>query len=379
MDSRGLTGLLVTGGAGFIGANFVRAWLDRHPESRVVVLDALTYAGHRSSLSGLSERPGFEFVHGNICDRELVEGLLRREELDTIVHLAAESHVDRSISASAAFVETNVLGTHSLLEAARRVWLEDGAAKGRHHFHHVSTDEVYGSLGPDDPPFTEVSLFRPNSPYAASKAGADHLVRAYHKTHGLRTTVSNCSNNYGPYQYPEKLIPLCIVNLLLGRELPIYGDGKNVRDWLHVLDHCAGIDLILERGRIGSTYNLGGNSERTNLELVTEICRLFDRLFEQSPKLAERYPLAPPATGEASTSKITFVRDRPGHDHRYAVDPSLAARELGYKPRFDLQDGLDQTLHWYLFDPDWWQGAMGQDYSSWMEQQYSTEGAGSSE
>jgi dTDP-glucose 4,6-dehydratase len=372
MDERRLSALLVTGGAGFIGANFTRFWLDRHPDSRIVVLDKLTYAGHRSSLSDLDDHPGFEFVHGDICDRELVQDLLRRRKLDTIVHFAAESHVDRSIAASAAFVETNVVGTHSLLEAARSVWLEQGAAGESHRFHHVSTDEVYGSLGLEDPPFTESSLYRPNSPYAASKAGADHLVRAYHKTHGLRTTVSNCSNNYGPYQYPEKLIPLCILNLLRGRELPIYGDGSNVRDWLHVRDHCAGIERVLERGRDGSTYNLGGNAERTNLELVTEICRRFDLVFAESPELAERFPLAPPALGAAAASKITFVRDRPGHDRRYAIDPRLAVAELGYEPGFDLASGLERTLRWYLENQQWWLGVMGQEYGEWMKRQYST-------
>ena len=377
MADRRPGGLLVTGGAGFIGVNFVRSRLAREPQARVVVLDALTYAGHRPSLDDVATCPGFRFVHGDIRDRELVLDLLRGEALDTIVHFAAESHVDRSISASAAFIETNIVGTHALLEAARIVWLEEGAG-APHRFHHVSTDEVYGSLGPDDPPFTEDSPYRPNSPYAASKAASDHLVRAYHRTYGLRTTVSNCSNNYGPYQHPEKLIPLCVVNLLRGEELPVYGDGSNVRDWLHVEDHCAGIDRILERGQEGAIYNLGGGCERTNLDLVTEICRLFDAAFEQSPELVERYPLSPPANGERSASKITFVRDRPGHDRRYAIDAGRATGELGHSNRYDLRSGLGQTLRWYLDNPDWCRNVMDPDYRAWIASQYPSGGAGDS-
>ena len=378
MNRRRPAGILVTGGAGFIGVNFVRSRFEREPEARVVVLDALTYAGHRPSLDDLSARPGFKFVHGDIRDRELVQSLLRDDALDTIVHFAAESHVDRSIAGAEAFVDTNLVGTYCLLEAARAVWLRDGGAADRHHFHHVSTDEVYGSLDPDDSPFTEASPYLPNSPYAATKAGADHLVRAYSRTYGLRTTTSTCSNNYGPYQHPEKLVPLCIVNLLHGGELPIYGDGRNVRDWLHVLDHCSGIDLILERGRGGAAYNLGGDGERTNLDLVTEICQLLDRLFERSSELAERYPLAPPASGEPCASRITFVRDRPGHDRRYAIDAGRARRELGYRNRFQLRDGLEHTIRWYLENPDWWRDVMGPEYRAWIEGQYTSSGDRSS-
>jgi len=260
--------LLVTGGAGFIGANFVRYWRTRHPDARIVVLDALTYAGNRANLDGIAE---VTLVVGDIRDTPLVERLLQAEQLDTLVHFAAESHVDRSIDGPDAFVDTNVQGTHSLLKAARAVWLDRGSGRP-HRFHHISTDEVYGSLGPDDPPFSESTPYAPNSPYAASKAGSDHLVRAYHHTFGLQTTVTNCSNNYGPYQFPEKLIPLFVINCLTGRPLPIYGDGLNVRDWLHVEDHCRGIELALARGRPGESYNIGGGEAVPNLRVIDAMC-----------------------------------------------------------------------------------------------------------
>src|SRR3984885_11077870 len=259
--------LLVTGGAGFIGSNFVHYWLAEHPGDRLVVLDALTYAGNIANLKAAQARAEYRFVHGNICDSALVEQLLREEQLDTIVHFAAESHVDRSIEGPDAFVQTNVVGTHSMLKAARRVWLEERSVP-THRFHHVSTDEVYGSLGAADPPFSELTPYAPNSPYSASKAASDHLVRAYHHTYGLKVTTSNCSNNYGPYHFPEKLIPLMIVNILHGRSLPVYGDGRNVRDWLHVSDHCRGIELILAQGRLGEVYNIGGGSRGGNIQLV---------------------------------------------------------------------------------------------------------------
>ncbi len=353
-DRRTASRLLVTGGAGFIGANFVRYWSGRHPRARIVVLDALTYAGNLDNLEGLDRLPGFRFVAGDIRDRPLVEGLLEEEEIDVVVHFAAESHVDRSIRRPDPVIDVNIRGTHSLLEAARSVWLSTAnGARGR-LFHHISTDEVFGSLGPDDPPFSESAAYAPSSPYAASKAAADHLVRAYHKTYGLPATISNCSNNYGPYQFPEKLIPLCIVNLLEGRPLPVYGDGLNVRDWLHVEDHCRGIDLILARGRVGRTYNIGGGSQRTNLELITDLCRLVDELFARRPELGRRFPDCPAASGAGSESSIRFVDDRPGHDRRYAIDTTLAAAELGYRARIPLAAGLRSTLLWYLDNATWW-------------------------
>jgi dTDP-glucose 4,6-dehydratase len=348
--------LLVTGGAGFIGSNFVHHWLRQHPADQVVVLDALTYAGNRANLEPVRDHPQLRFVHGNICDTALVEQLLAQEGLDTIVHFAAESHVDRSIVGPDAFIETNVLGTHSLLKAARKVWLGGGGRP--HRFHHVSTDEVYGSLGPTDPPFTESTPYAPNSPYSASKAASDHLVRAYHHTYGLQVTLSNCSNNYGPYHFPEKLIPLIIVNILLGRALPVYGDGRNVRDWLHVSDHCRGIELVLQRGRVGEEYNIGGRAECENIALVQELCAIADRLFAGSEQLRQRFPQAPAARGSASRELIRFVTDRPGHDRRYAIDCAKIARELGFTPAIELGTGLRATFEWFLDNEDWWRGLM---------------------
>jgi dTDP-glucose 4,6-dehydratase len=360
--------LLVTGGAGFIGANFVHYWHRRHPDDRLVILDALTYAGQRRSLAPLEQEAAVRFVHGDILDGALVEELLRREKLDTIVHFAAETHVDRSIHGAADFVATNIQGTHSLLEAARNVWLlGDGR---QHRFHHVSTDEVYGSLGEDEPAFTERSPYRPNSPYAASKAASDHLVRAWHRTYGLETTISNCSNNYGPFQYPEKLIPLTILNLLHGREVPIYGDGRQIRDWLHVEDHCRGIELALDRGAPGVVYNLGGGAERRNVELVELICALVDRAFEAGTAPTASYPGAPQARGEAAASLIRFVVDRPGHDRRYAIDFTQAADGLGYAPSVSLAQGLEETVAWYLATTDWWLPLLDTDFRAWVARQY---------
>src|SRR5579862_3420736 len=339
--------ILVTGGAGFIGANFVHYWLQQHPADRVVVLDALTYSGNLSTLQPLSGRTDFRFVHGNICDVALVERLLRQERLDTIVHFAAESHVDRSISGPDIFIQSNVVGTHCLLRAARKVWLEEGSSMP-HRFHHVSTDEVYGSLGPDDPAFTETTRYAPNSPYAASKAAADHLVRAYVRTYGLSATISNCSNNYGPYHFPEKLIPLVIVNILRGQPLPIYGDGLNVRDWLHVTDHCRGIEAILRSGQSGEVYNIGGRSECTNLHLVRMVCQIADELFSAGAELRSRYPQSPASHGKPSASLMTFVRDRPGHDRRYATDCGKIERALDFRPQVALQAGLRDTVAWYV-------------------------------
>ena len=361
--------LLVTGAAGFIGANFVHFWQARHPGERLIALDLLTYAGNRASLEGAEEDPEFRFVHGDIRDRELVESLLREEEIDTVVHFAAESHVDRSIHGPEVFVQVNVAGTQTLLEGARAAWLGDGDPRA-HRFHHVSSDEVYGSLGLDDPPFTERSAYAPNSPYAASKAAADHLVRAYHRTYGLDAVVSNCSNNYGPYQFPEKLIPLCLVRLLSGESLPIYGDGLNVRDWIHVEDHCRGIELALERGRPGQFYNLGAGAESNNLETVRLLCSLVDRAFDEDPTLGERFPEAPPTRGERCAGRIEHVADRPGHDRRYAIDGGQARRELGFEPRHALEEGLAATVRWYLDHEPWWRAVMDGSYRSWMDRQY---------
>jgi dTDP-glucose 4,6-dehydratase len=361
--------LLVTGGAGFIGSNFVHHWLQAHPGDRVVVLDALTYAGNLANLEPVRDRAELRFVKGNICDTPLVERLLREEALDTIVHFAAESHVDRSIHGPDAFIETNVHGTHSMLKAARKVWLEERTV-ARHRFHHVSTDEVYGSLAPDDPAFHERTPYAPNSPYSASKAASDHLVRAYHHTYGLEVTTSNCSNNYGPYHFPEKLIPLMIVNLLHGRALPIYGDGRNVRDWLHVSDHCRGIDLILQKGRPGEVYNIGGGVESENLELVETLCGVADEAFGLQRELCSRFPDCPAATGGKSSTLIQFVKDRPGHDRRYAIDCAKIERELGYGAQVALAAGLRSTLDWYIANEWWWRAVMDGSYQRWIETHY---------
>jgi dTDP-glucose 4,6-dehydratase len=342
--------LLITGGAGFIGANFVQYWLARHAGDRVVVLDALTYAGNRANLDSVSGLPQFRFVQGDVRDTPLAEQLLRDERLDTIVHFAAESHVDRSIEGPDAFIETNVVGTHSLLKAARRLWLDEKTVQ-KHRFHHVSTDEVYGSLGPEDAPFTERTPYAPNSPYAASKAAADHLVRAYHHTYGLQTTISNCSNNYGPHQFAEKLIPVMIRQLLLGKPLPIYGDGRHIRDWLHVEDHCRGIEGVLERGIVGNAYNIGGRSECENIQLVRMLCSIVDDALHADEGTRSLYPESAAARGSRSEELIIFVEDRPGHDRRYAIDCSRIEIECGFKPIKSLAPGLRETVQWYLRNP----------------------------
>ena len=362
--------LLVTGGAGFIGANFVHYWLEQYPDDRVVVLDALTYAGNLASLAPASEHEQYRFVKGDIRDRELVSGLLREERLDTIVHFAAESHVDRSILGPEAFIETNVIGTHSLLLAARAIWLDDDGVPSTHRFHHVSTDEVYGSLGSSDPAFSEDTPYAPNSPYSASKAASDHLVRAYHHTYGLQVTTSNCSNNYGPYQFPEKLIPLVVVNALEGRTLPIYGDGSNIRDWLYVDDHVRGIDLVIKRGTVGETYNIGGNEERANLDIVNTLCASIDRVFAADSTLAKRFPKAPAADGVATSSLIEMVEDRPGHDWRYAINSHRIQSELGFAPGRDFSGGLESTLTWMLDNEAWWRAILDDSYRSWIHSQY---------
>lgn len=345
-----MANLIVTGGAGFIGANFVRYWRAIAPDDAILVLDSLTYAGNRASLTGLD---GVELVVGDICDTALVETLLADRGIDTLVHFAAESHVDRSIAAPDAFITTNVVGTHSLLKAAKAVWLDRGSGRP-HRFHHVSTDEVYGSLGPDDAPFREDTPYAPNSPYAASKAGSDHLVRAYHHTYALETTTSNCSNNYGPYQFPEKLIPLFMINALSGRPLPIYGDGLNVRDWLHVADHCSGIEAILRNGRVGETYNIGGGQELPNLAVIEAICQGIDAAFAKDSSLSRRFPDAPAANGLQTATLKSFVTDRQGHDRRYAIDETKIRQELGYDPARDFAAGFAETLAWYLGNEGWW-------------------------
>lgn len=361
--------LLVTGGAGFIGANFVHYWIGQHPDDRLVVLDALTYAGNLANLESVKSRPAFRFIHGDICDGERVAELLREEGIDTIVHFAAESHVDRSIHGPDAFIEANVLGTHSLLKAARQVWLQDESAHA-HRFHHVSTDEVYGSLGPAEPAFNENTAYAPNSPYSATKAASDHLVRAYHHTYGLQVTTSNCSNNYGPYHFPEKLIPLVIVNILHGRALPVYGDGRNIRDWLHVSDHCRGIELILSSGQVGEVYNIGGNSECENIKLVRLICEIADEAFAKDATLCATYPECPAARGERTETLIKFVTDRAGHDRRYAIDATKIERELGYRATVSLDAGIRDTFAWYLENPGWWRGVMDGSYRTWMATNY---------
>ena len=342
--------ILITGGAGFIGANFVHYWRRHRPTDQVLVLDVLTYAGNPASIAGLD---GVELIEGDINDQLLVERLLTERGIDTIVHFAAESHVDRSISGPDAFITTNVLGTHSLLKAAKHVWLDQRSGRP-HRFHHVSTDEVYGSLALDDPAFSETTPYAPNSPYSASKAGSDHLVRAYHYTFGLAVTTTNCSNNYGPYQFPEKLIPLFLLNCLHGRPLPIYGDGMNRRDWLHVEDHCRGIALALERGVPGETYNIGGGQELPNMAVIDAICAQVDAAFAADPALAARFPDAPAARGGASASLKTFVEDRKGHDRRYAIDERKARAELGYAPERTFDQGFAETLAWYHANEAWW-------------------------
>ncbi|NEP18767.1 MAG: dTDP-glucose 4,6-dehydratase [Leptolyngbya sp. SIO4C1] len=345
--------LLVTGGAGFIGANFVQHWAETHPDDRIVVLDALTYAGNRSNLQSLENHANLRFVQGDICDRAAVETLLQAEEIDIIAHFAAESHVDRSILGPGAFIQTNVVGTFTLLESARHLWQNRSDVR----FLHVSTDEVYGSLGPDDPAFTETTPYAPNSPYSASKAGSDHLVRAYYHTYGLPTLITNCSNNYGPYHFPEKLIPLMCINILLGKPLPVYGDGQNVRDWLYVRDHCRALDRVIHAGSPGQTYNVGGNNEVKNIDLVHIICELMD-------ELAPSLPVRP------AKDLITFVKDRPGHDRRYAIDASKIETALGWTPSVTLEEGLRQTIVWYLKHSNWWQPLLSEAYQDYYQKVY---------
>ncbi|UCF27632.1 MAG: dTDP-glucose 4,6-dehydratase [Chloroflexota bacterium] len=355
--------VLVTGGAGFIGSNFIRYLQESEPEVDIVNLDALTYAGSLENLRDLPHPEHYKFIHGEIGDRELVEKILHEHEIDTIVHFAAETHVDRSILGPAQFVETNVFGTFILLEAARNFWLdESGKDKSEVRFHHISTDEVFGSLEPDDPPFSEKTPYAPNSPYAASKAASDHLVRSYGHTYGLPFTITNCSNNYGPYQFPEKLIPLMISNALNGIPLPIYGDGKQIRDWLFVGDHCHAIREVINKGEPGETYIVGGNTQPTNITVVTTLCEILDECLPNSNYVPHE-------------SLIQYVTDRPGHDRRYAMDISKINKDLGWSPRLSLSEGLMKTVEWYLDNQDW-VGAIGKqgDYQDWLEKNYLARG-----
>jgi dTDP-glucose 4,6-dehydratase len=348
--------ILVTGGAGFIGANFVLDWL-RGSDEAVVNLDALTYAGNAENLASLAGDARHVFVQGDICDRALVDRLLAEHRPRAIVHFAAESHVDRSIHGPAAFVRTNVEGSFTLLEAARAYWSAlDEAARAGFRFLHVSTDEVYGSLGADDAPFAETHPYRPNSPYSASKAASDHLVRAWHHTYGLPVLTTNCSNNYGPYQFPEKLIPLVIANALAGKPLPVYGDGMNVRDWLYVGDHCAAIRAVLAGGRVGEAYNVGGWNEKPNIDIVRAVCALLDELA--------------PAPAGTHARLITYVTDRPGHDRRYAIDARKIQRELDWRPAETFETGIRKTVEWYLANQEWVAHVQSGAYRDWLAHNY---------
>ncbi|KAB0243381.1 dTDP-glucose 4,6-dehydratase [Microcystis aeruginosa EAWAG127a] len=348
--------IVITGGAGFIGSNFVHHWCENYSDDRVIVLDALTYAGNLNNLGTLKDRKNFRFLQGDICDRALVDQLFAGENIDTVAHFAAESHVDRSILGPGAFVQTNVVGTFTLLESFRQHWLSNHQPDN-YRFLHVSTDEVYGSLAVDDPAFTETTPYAPNSPYSASKAGSDHLARAYFHTYGMPTIITNCSNNYGSYHFPEKLIPLMCINILLGKPLPVYGDGQNVRDWLYVRDHCQALDTVIHKGKAGETYNIGGNNEVKNIDLVRMLCDLMD-------ELAPDLPVKP------AQNLITFVKDRPGHDRRYAIDASKIRTELGWQPQETVEGGLRKTIQWYLDHRDWWQPLLSKEYQEYYGKVY---------
>jgi dTDP-glucose 4,6-dehydratase len=355
--------IIVTGGAGFIGSNFVLHWLAQE-SSPLVNLDCLTYAGNLGNLASISGHGRYEFIHGDINDRGLVARLLRQHQPAALVHFAAESHVDRSILGPEEFVRTNIHGTFSLLEEARRYYSDLAPSdKQRFRFLHVSTDEVYGSLRDDDPAFCETTAYAPNSPYAASKAASDHLVRAYFHTYNLPTLTTNCSNNYGPFQFPEKLIPLMIHNALQGKALPVYGDGKNIRDWLYVEDHCSALRCVLHNGRCGETYNIGGRSERYNIDVVHTICAVLDELRPNSPH-------------KPHALLVNFVPDRPGHDRRYAIDSSRIERELGWKPQMTFESGIRDTVAWYLDHQDWVAEVTSGSYRDWIEAQYAKRGPG---
>ena len=350
--------ILVTGGAGFIGGNFVLDWLKVPSNEGVINLDKLTYAGNLATLDFLKDDPRYIFVHGDIGDKELVSTLLKEHKPRAIINFAAESHVDRSIHGPAEFVNTNIVGTFNLLECAREYWngLEDSTKK-IFRFHHVSTDEVYGSLSNDDPAFTETNPYEPNSPYSASKAASDHLVRAWFHTYGFPVVTTNCSNNYGPYHFPEKLIPLVILNALNGKPLPIYGDGHQIRDWLYVSDHCSAIREVLAKGTLGETYNIGGWNEKTNIDVVQTVCRILDEI-------------KPRADGKSYVEQVTYVKDRPGHDRRYAIDASKVERELGWRPAETFDTGIRKTVKWYLDNPVWIEGVVSGCYRDWLQKQY---------
>ena len=350
--------ILVTGATGFIGSNFVLDWLSQSTEE-VVSLDLLTYAGNLENLSSLNQNPHHHFVKGNIGDRDLVLTLLKKHDIRAVIHFAAESHVDRSIHGPGDFIETNIVGTYHLLESVRAYWNGlDEALKETFRFLHVSTDEVYGSLNDKAPAFTENHPYEPNSPYSASKAASDHLVRAWFHTYGLPTLTTNCSNNYGPYHFPEKLIPLCILNALNCKPLPIYGDGKQIRDWLYVKDHCSAIREVLKQGHMGETYNVGGWNEKTNLEVVETLCAILDELKTKPD-------------GKSYADQITFVKDRPGHDRRYAIDASKLERDLGWRPQETFETGLRKTVIWYLEHETWVNHVVSGEYQHWVEKQYS--------
>jgi len=347
--------VLVTGGAGFIGSNFVRYFLSAEPDVNLINLDLLTYAGSQANLQNLPNQKNHQFIYGDIRDKELVEDIFSKFNIDTVVHFAAESHVDRSIIGPSAFVETNIVGTFVLLEAAKTHW--KGKGKGK-RFHHVSTDEVYGSLSPDASPFSENHPYDPRSPYSASKASSDHLVRSYFHTFALPISITNCSNNYGPYQYPEKLIPVIITNCLLGKPIPVYGDGRQIRDWLYVEDHCEAIYQVMRHGKTGETYNVGGNNQPTNLEIIQQICSILDDQLPDSPYTPH-------------SQLISFVKDRPGHDRRYAMDISRIKAELGWQPKENLITGLQKTVDWYLANLNWVEMIRSDaEYSNWMDKNY---------
>jgi dTDP-glucose 4,6-dehydratase len=351
--------VLVTGGAGFIGSNFIRFLLKTEPDVRLINLDVLSYAGSQENLKGLAFPERHTFIKGDICDRPLVDHLFHSHQIDTVVHFAAETHVDRSILYPEQFLRTNIVGTFTLLDAARQYWLSEKALQGEDlRFHHISTDEVFGALKPNDPAWTESTPYAPSSPYSASKAASDHYVRAYGHTYGLPYSITNCTNNYGPYQFPEKLIPLMILNALDGKPLPIYGDGGQIRDWLFVEDHCEAIWMVLRKGRSGQTYNIGGGSQPTNLDVVQHLCAAMDELLPHSPFVPH-------------SSLMRFVPDRPGHDRRYAIDISKIKTQLGWQPRQSLGTGLQKTIEWYLSNPEWVSAIrQQQDYQQWLERNY---------
>jgi dTDP-glucose 4,6-dehydratase len=361
--------VLITGGAGFIGQNLLHAWRAARPADRLTVVDAMTYAANLRSLESLIADRRIVFVKGDVGDALLIRRLFEEHKFTRVLHLAAESHVDRSIADPEAFLQTNVLGTFTLLQAALDTWRSTAAIDSA-RFLHVSTDEVYGSLGPADAAFLESSPYRPNSPYAASKAASDHLVRSFVATYGMPALITNCSNNYGPYQHPEKLIPLMIIRALEGKPLPIYGDGSNVRDWLHVSDHCDALMAVIEKGRVGETYNVGGGNEKNNRDVVELICDIIDLTFAADQELASRFPSCPAATGHSCRSLISYVLDRPGHDHRYAIDAGKLAIELGKRCSVGFENGLGQTIQWYIHHEDWWRDVISGAYKGWIDKNY---------